>query len=200
MQIRTLELGRLSEAAAVLGEAYEHEPIITRMIPLTTDRRRKRIANYFVWSMSYTGLRNVQVAVDPLSDRILGVALWEPPNHRPNRLASTLTTPLAFAAMGRHGFRVLDEFGEASEGRHPSEPSWHLVDIGTSAAARGLGVGTRLIEHRLREIDRARQIAWLEATTPASAKLYERFGFTTTSTLSGAAEGVSVMWREPQSA
>ena len=47
-------------------------------------------------------------------------------------------------------------------------------------AAGGLlfGVGSALLEHRLRVVDHsANPLAFLESTTPASRRLYERFGF-----------------------
>lgn len=195
MQIRTLERSRLREAAALMAEAFAEEPIIAQMIAPGTPGRARKIADYYVWSIELTGLQTTDVAIDPLTDRIVGVAMWEPPRHR-NRWYEGLTAmPGVLRGIGRHGLNVLERFGAASEGKHPAGPHWHLVDIGTGQAARGLGVGTALIEHRLSMIDANREIASLEATTDRSARLYERLGFVHRHTLEGVAAGMSVMWR-----
>jgi puromycin N-acetyltransferase len=49
--------------------------------------------------------------------------------------------------------------------------------VAVTPEAQGSGVGTRLLRHRLAEIDDAGAAAYLEATTPASRQLYERLGF-----------------------
>lgn len=198
MQIRTVEYRRVREAAQVLAQAYESEPIIERMIPSGVFERDRKITDFFVWSMLMTGLDTVDVAIDPFTDRVVGVALWEPPGHQPHTLMAVSAYPGMYLGVGKEGLETLEQFDGASEGCHPDEPFWHLVDIGTAPQARGLGVGAELLRHRLRMIDEEGALASLEATTEASAKLYERLGFTERHRLEGVAEGVCVMWREPQ--
>ncbi len=197
MQIHTLEPKRVREAAAVLAEAFTDEPIITQMLPLGTLHRQRKIADYFVWSMRLTGIDTVDTAVDPRSGKLLGVALWEPPGHVSRWFAGLPATPGVLRGVGRRGLRVLDAYEAAGAGKHPGEPHWHLVDVGTCGEARGRGVGTRLIEHRLETVDESGCIASLEATTERSAQLYRRLGFEHQHALSGVADGVSVMWRMP---
>ena len=198
LQIRTLEPRRLAEAASTIARAFRDEPIIGRMVPAGTAQRDRKIADYFAWSIRVTGVHNTDVAIDPLTDRIVGVALWEPPGHRPQRIRGAVELPGVLRGMGRMGFSVLSAFERASLGRHPEEPHWHLVDVGACPSVRGLGVGTRLVQHRLELADLGREIVSLEATTEASAKLYERLGFERQSVLAGVAEGVTVMWRAPE--
>ncbi|GAA0278794.1 GNAT family N-acetyltransferase [Cryptosporangium japonicum] len=56
----------------------------------------------------------------------------------------------------------------------PTRPHWYLSDIAVVAAARRGGIGSALLAHRLGRIS---EPAYLEATTPASRRLYQRFGF-----------------------
>ena len=197
VQCAPIDSSRVREAATVLAKAFEDEPIITRMIPHGTPEREAKIADFFVWSILMTGLDTVDVALDVASDVIVGVALWEPPGHDAHTAAGEDDFSAVLAGIGPEGLATLDAYEAASEGKHP-ENAWHLVDIGTAPSARGLGVGGRLIRHRLDLIDAEGSLASLEATTRESGKLYERFGFAHMHTLSGVAEGTSVMWREPQ--
>jgi len=60
----------------------------------------------------------------------------------------------------------------------PAEPHWYLRDIAASPRARGRGVGSALLRHRLAVIDAGgREPVFLEATSAGSRRLYERFGF-----------------------
>lgn len=197
MQIRTLSYGRLREAAQVLAEAFADEPIIVSMVAHDAPNRSKKIANYFVWSILLTGLETVDVAIDPFTEEVVGVALWEPPNHTPHTMKASFAKPGVLQGIGRSGLNALNDFERAGEGKHPHEPHWSLVDVGTSPAVRGMGVGADLIRHRLAMIDREGRLASLQATTARSAQLYERLGFEHVHALGGAATGVSMMWRKP---
>lgn len=193
VHIQTLNAERLREAAEVLASAYEHEPIIGRMIPTDAADRPRKIADFFAWSLLSTGLENIDVAHDPEDDAIVGVAIWEPPHHEPRDADGALA--VVMAGIGDAGWEALQLFDGASVGKHP-EGAWHLVDIGTAPRARGTGAGSTLLRHRLAKIDARDETASLEATTEAAAQIYERFGFVRKFELSGVAEGVTVMWRE----
>lgn len=197
MQIRTLEPRRLREAAKVLSEAFTDEPVIAQMLPLGTLHRQRKIADYFVWSMRLSGLDTVDVAIDPQTDRIVGVARWRRPGHVTRWYSGLPATPGVLRGVGRRGLRALDAYEAAGAGKHPAEPHWHLVGVGTSASARGIGLGTTLLEHRLSAIDAASCIASVEASSPRSAEFYARLGFAQQHELDGAASGACVMWRQP---
>ncbi|WP_052492657.1 hypothetical protein [Leucobacter komagatae] len=153
MQIRSLEPKRLREAAKVLAEAFTDEPVIAQMLPLGTMHRQRKIADYFVWSMRLSGLDTVDVAVDPDTDKIVGVARWKRPGRVSRWYTGLPATPGVLRGVGRRGLRALDAYEAAGEGKHPAEPHWHLVDIGTCLAARGHGVGTA-----------SSNTAWLQST------------------------------------
>jgi ribosomal protein S18 acetylase RimI-like enzyme len=67
--------------------------------------------------------------------------------------------------------------------QRPHEPHWYLATIGVSGSARGLGVGSALLESRLAVLDAAHQIAYLESSAPANRRLYVRHGFQQTTAL-----------------
>ena len=198
MRVTTLPKNRVAEACAVLGEAFQHEPVASRMVQPHLTKRASRLATYFHWSILYMGVENVDIAVDEQSNRILAAAIWQPPAHVPHKIRAALAMPAVYAAIGRSGMRVLNDFEQSVEGAHPNEPHWALVDIGASDAARGTGAGSALLRHRLRVCDEMGLPASLEATTDRSAALYERFGFVKGAQLFGAAEGSVLMVRPPQ--
>lgn len=195
MFISTLTKDRLKEACQVLSEAFYDEPIIGHMIPRSLPSREEKIAIYYRWSILATGLATTDIAVSKETGKILGVALWEPPGHTEQPEGAAIL-PEVSAAIGEQAMEKLDEYELAGAGAHPETPHWHLVDIGTSDDARGKGVGSALLKHKLDEIDAAKELVSLEATTDLSAKLYARLGFEAKKELSGIAEGVTVMWRE----
>ncbi|MFD1201748.1 hypothetical protein ACFSWE_01785 [Leucobacter albus] len=204
MEIRTLESKRVREAARVLAEAFTDEPLITQMVPLGTLHRQRKIADYFVWNMRHTGLRTVDVAVDPHHETIVGVALWRPPGHVSRWLPGLPAKPGVLRGVGLRGLRVLEAHTAAVADLHPDEPHWHLIGVGTSRrhspgtpATPVPEVEAALIAHRLREIDGTGCLASLEARTPEHVERYVDFGFAPHCTLDGAAVGTAMMWRAP---
>ena len=61
--------------------------------------------------------------------------------------------------------------------RHPSADHWYLPLTGVDVVAQGRGLGTALLRHTLQSCDRDRLPAYLEATSPRSRDLYQRYGF-----------------------
>lgn len=61
---------------------------------------------------------------------------------------------------------------------HPDVPHWYLASMAVVPESRGRGVGTAVLRHRLAQADVERQPVYLEASTPRSAALYARHGFT----------------------
>jgi ribosomal protein S18 acetylase RimI-like enzyme len=103
-----------------------------------------------------------------------GVALWLPPGSEPDveTMGALIDEAVPDAAKP-------DVFGflEQQAAYHPAEPLWYLPLIGVDPSQRGLGHGSSLLRHALRECDRQHLAAYLEATSPLNKALYERHGF-----------------------
>jgi ribosomal protein S18 acetylase RimI-like enzyme len=84
------------------------------------------------------------------------------------------------------------------ERHHPRADHYYLPYIGVAPTAQGHGLGTALLRPILDRCDRDGVPAYLEASNPRCARLYERLGFPTTATIRPLrAPPIQLMWREP---
>lgn len=84
--------------------------------------------------------------------------------------------------------------------RHvPARPCWYLRQIGIDPTLQGQGQGAALIEAGLAEVDARGELAYLEATSEASRRFYERHGFAHVGTAqAGGSPPLWVMVRAPR--
>ena len=137
----------------------------------------------------------VDLAVDAASGDPLGVALWDAPS------SADVVGPLGPGNEPPPGLDP-DLLGGAwelclldaaqCEAHRPAEPHWYLYMVAVAPAARGRGIGGRLLGHGLKRVDAEGLPAHLESTTPGSRRLYERFGFRQVAELAGS--GLPVYW------
>lgn len=102
-----------------------------------------------------------------------GAAFWYPPNIYPDGEALG-------QVFGEAGIRErVGAVWEQSAAFEPEGPHWYLRLIGVDPAAQGSGLGRLLLEAGLAEVDARGDAAYLEATSEAGRRFYERFGFST---------------------
>ena len=137
----------------------------------------------------------VDLAVNAASGDLLGAALWDAPS------SADVVGPLGPGNEPPPGLD-LDLLGGAwelclldaaqCEAHRPAEPHWYLYMVAVAPAARGRGIGGRLLGHGLKRVDAEGLPAHLESTTPGSRRLYEHFGFRQVAELAGS--GLPVYW------
>lgn len=191
----------LVPAARILAEAFADDPLTRAILP-RADRRLDRVADLYLGVLRSgpfpAGV--VDLARREGDPRIVGVAGWDAPGSTRGELArQARVLPLFRRALGLAGIpralRVLHRVGRL----RPAAPHWYLSEIGVGSSARGLGAGSALLRHRLQAIDRARDDAYLEASTPSSRRLYARFGFRDLGPVRGVAgTDATAMIRAPQ--
>lgn len=166
--------------AGIFSRAFRDDPTWSVFLPRPEDRPAG-LRRYYQRAVRR---RPERVDVAEADGRIVGALLWTPPEEerrrRPaaaaGRLFSTAASRLRglFSERARRGVR----HARAIASFRPAEPHWYLTDIATDPGARGLGVGSALLSHRLALIDRAGdRPVYLESTTAGSRRLYSRFGF-----------------------
>ena len=102
------------------------------------------------------------------------VALWLPPNARPDPdpvigILTSSVAPHQHADM----FAVLAQMDEA----HPTYPHWYLPWLAVDPARQGRGLGSHLLQSGLDVVDRDHLPAYLETSNPRNVPLYQQHGF-----------------------
>lgn len=187
----------LVAAAALLAEGFAADPLIAAVLPGAVAERRRRLDRFYrAWLGASEDGRAVDLARRD-DGEVVGVAIWHAPNapeHRPS-LALSLRV---LRALGWTGSRAWQRMERTFAAVRPTEPHWYLSDVAVSGQARGEGVGSALLGHRLARVDAEGAAAYLEATTPGSRRMYGRLGFVPRGPirgLPGEQEPPEAMWR-----
>lgn len=175
VEVRAAAASDAQTIGKMLGEAFGADPAWAQFFPDEASRPARLTAHYRRQVQRHSD--RVDVAVE--DGQTLGALLWEPPHREAGRWSrwgerGAAVLRLLISPTARRGAAHT----RAVDAHRPSEPHWYLHDIAAGPRARGRGVGSTLLRHRLNIIDRGGpEPVFLEATTPGSRRLYERFGF-----------------------
>ncbi|WP_278235778.1 GNAT family N-acetyltransferase [Isoptericola sp. AK164] len=168
----------IEAGARLIAESFRDDAVVRRIVPGDHDRVA-RLTDVYTAALR-TGAcvsGTVDVARAGPGGPILGVAAWEGPERRRHLPTELRELPRYLRALGlRHLPAVRSRLARWARQR-PATAHWYLADLAVSPAARGRGVGSALIAHRLGVVDAQARPAYLEATGPGNQRLYERFGF-----------------------
>lgn len=168
MIVRAAEPSEMDSVVKVLSEAFEDDPVNEWVFP---GDGRRAVVNpiFFRWIVGEvfaTGGR-VDVAGD-----LSGVIVW---TH--SATEEQIQQPDPFPGLFDAEVERLGALFELMAQRSPDGEYHHAQFIGVAKGRQGQGIGGRMLRHGL---DRCRAdglSAYLEASSPASAKLYRRLGF-----------------------
>jgi ribosomal protein S18 acetylase RimI-like enzyme len=176
--IRAASAADLPAATAVLAEAFEHDPMLARVIRPSADRRRERLALLFTTLLRSAPKGAQIVDAAQIGQGIVGAAVWERPSApQPTVLGELPHLPAFARAIGLAGIvpATIDQRRMAAA--RPRQPHWYLGEIGVGEAVRGRGVGAALLLRGLARADADGVDAYLESSTPRNRALYARHGF-----------------------
>jgi GNAT superfamily N-acetyltransferase len=196
-QVSPVALARWSEVSKALAAAFYEDPVMGWLLP-DAGRRPGALWRFFAIETRQIVLAHGASVASADGDEMLGAALVLPPGR--------WRTPLRVQAL--YGPRYVQVFGARlpralgvltqMERRHPRAEHYYLPYIGVVAAAQGRGMGAAPLAPVLERCDRERMPAYLEASSPRSARLYRRLGFTTTDVITPlGSPPLELMWREP---
>lgn len=174
--VRSASTSDVPAVAAVLAEAFKNDPSAHRILgDRDPGESRAELTSLIgpIIRHHYLGSGEVDVAENERGE-IVGAALWDRPGSSLGFRAKVAAAPQVVRLMGRRLARKLTQ-GLRASGYHPKFPHWYLYMVGATPESQGSRVGTALLEHGLDRV--GDDAAYLEASTPASAKLYERMGF-----------------------
>ncbi|MEV4410732.1 GNAT family N-acetyltransferase [Catellatospora sp. NPDC049609] len=180
--------------AGTLAEAFGDDPVWRWLTP--PRGRHGRLELIFGALLRYAVPRG-HVYTTP--DR-QAVAMWAPPHgwRLPTSAVARAALPL-LRATGTRLPRLLGRMGEIDRLHERQPPEhWYLEFIGTTAAARGRGLGSLLLSDALVRYDAAGLPVYLESSNERNLSFYRRHGFTVTgrpSMRSGPPQWT--LWRDP---
>ena len=202
-ELRAAGPGDLDAVVDLLTGVFLDDPLMSAIAAAAPEPRTalghlhqvELAAHYLAADPTARADSRVDLAVDAAGGDPLGVALWDAPS------STDVVGPLGPGNEPPPGLD-LDLLGGAwelclldaaqCEAHRPAEPHWYLYMVAVAPAARGRGIGGRLLGHGLKRVDAEGLPAHLESTTPGSRRLYERFGFRQVAELAGS--GLPVYW------
>ena len=195
----TIAITRATDAdtdviARVLARAFEGDPVFRWIVP-DPDRRRWRFPPLFA-AVADVFLTHEETYV---AGEGIAVALWAPPGKEPIPREHAETFEQKVADILEEDAERAGQVQELMNERHPAEPAFYLQFMGVMPHEQGKGVGSRLMADMLQRCDSNSTPAYLEATSLASRRLYERHGFEVVGEIA-IPEGPSLwpMWRHPR--
>jgi GNAT superfamily N-acetyltransferase len=195
--IRKMTVAEIQPVARALAEAFYDDPHF-RWFVRDDAKRMQRLERGFATFMGRVWLRQDEGYTH---ERLIGAALWMPPNTwHLGPLAQLLLLPAIVRDLRADTLRLLKAL-TFIEKKHPREPGhWYLPIIGVASAWQGRGYGAALLRPVLERCDVDRMPAYLEASTPRNLALYERNGFEAVEECRYASDGPPLwrMWREPR--
>lgn len=172
----------VDQVADLFAEVFVDDPVWTAIVP--SDRARPQaIKRSFVRELRGGRTRHVDVVRGP-GGQVIGCLNYQTPDGSSHVQPGWKNVVDMVAAWVVPWARRSEKHESVMATYHPSEKHWYLRDLVTSPAARGKGLGKALLENRLAIIDKNPLPVFLESTTPASRRLYERYGFECVGTVS----------------
>ena len=202
-ELRAAGPGDLDAVVDLLTGVFLDDPLMSAIAAAAPEPRAalghlhrvELAAHYLAADPAARADSRVDLAVDAAGGAPLGVALWDAPSSAdvvgPLGPGNELPPGLDLDLLGGAWELCLADAAQC-EAHRPAEPHWYLYMVAVAPAARGRGIGGRLLGHGLKRVDAEGLPAHLESTTPGSRRLYERFGFRQVAELAGS--GLPVYW------
>ncbi len=189
MIVRAAEESEMDTVVDVLTEAFHDDPFSVWSFP---GEERRAVALPIFYRAIVRGTRAAGGDVDVTGD-LSAAVLWTPGGAEGEPDSGDFAG-LADEELVRLGalFALMTEHA-------PGGAYHHAQFIGVRKSAQRRGVGARLLRHGLDRCSAAGMPAYLEASSPESAKLYRRLGFRDHGAAFAVGDGPPMrpMWRDP---
>ncbi|MER3434950.1 MAG: GNAT family N-acetyltransferase [Leptolyngbya sp. ERB_1_1] len=203
MDIVKLKSSDFEVASAHLAAAFSQDPIVTHFLPDEEAAKRtalKQISQALLnygqpYNQAYTtaeGSKGVAVWLPPEASQFTWSKLWQ-------AVVSGLITVPFYLRWDRIGDLVSFITTEVRlQRKTASEPHWHLALLGVSPECQGQGIGGKLLQPVLQEADRTNMPCYLETSTTAAVRFYQRHEFEIVQQVKIADRDYWTMKRKPQ--
>lgn len=182
MNIVKLDSSDFAIASDLLSVAFSHDPLMAHFLP------EEKTAKLMALKKLGRALLNYARFYDSIyttAGNPIGVAVWLPPEASEPNL-SQLWQVIRSRLVALPFYMRWDRIGDfisfmATEIRlheeSATEPHWYLAMLGVSPEFQGKGIGGKLIQPVLQEADRTKMLCYLETSTAAAVRFYQRYGF-----------------------
>jgi GNAT superfamily N-acetyltransferase len=169
----------LATIAVLLGDAFEHDPLVVAVVAGSADVAAARHAIFDTTARSARAHGAVFVA--ELDGRVVGAALIDDPPRTPVHAALRhLIDGFRFlplmGSVGAVGMRLLNDADLAGRRIGPNDPHHVLLVVGVDARARGAGIGKLLVEATTTRAATSAGVR-LETENEGNVERYRRWGF-----------------------
>jgi GNAT superfamily N-acetyltransferase len=186
--------GEATEVAAVIAEAFLHDPTWSWAFPDPAARRRW-------WQVCTVGALRYPWVIR--SGGFETVSVWIPPDGTEFSPAQEEQLPdLLRELVGARTAEVTELLNRFAEAHPRHTPHYYLSLLATADAHRGRGLGIALLRENLARIDLEGLPAYLESSNPANNPRYQALGFVPVTSFRAPGDGpvVTGMWRDSQGA
>jgi ribosomal protein S18 acetylase RimI-like enzyme len=128
------------------------------------------------------------------------VSVWAPPDHWKVPVSQILRNTPTFLKLYKLRFVPNLVVLADIEKHHPKEPHYYLEFVGTTPAAQGKGMGSKVIAPMCERADAEGVGLYLESSKESNVPFYSRFGFEVREQLHHRRNGPTMwlMWRNPR--
>jgi ribosomal protein S18 acetylase RimI-like enzyme len=192
--LRRVGAGEVRELSALLARAFFEDEVARYLFPSAD--RLSRLQAFFATQLRHVYLPRGEVYT---TEDLSGVAMWIVPEMRSPRARDGLAFLNVVMILGP-GFLRARRLGRFLAGQHPPMPHYYLGTLGVEPARQGLGIGSALLEPMIKRSDETGNPIYLECSTKAARRFYERHGFSIRAQVKTPRCGprLWLMWRVPR--
>ena len=174
--VRVVE-SQVGQAAAILGRAFQNDPLMVYTLPDAAERARL-LPEFYARMLRFGVLAGEVYTTAPAME---AAALWLPPGVQWTRERvqaaglHELSSIIGADAISR--FREVTDCEAQARERDMTEPYWYLLLLGVEPTLQGRGLGGELIAPTIQRAHREGAPCYVETEQPRNVAFYRRHGF-----------------------
>jgi ribosomal protein S18 acetylase RimI-like enzyme len=182
MNIVKLNVSDFAITSEQLSLVFSHDPLITHFLP---EKKAAKLTSLKHCTQALLNYAQSYDCIYTTAENPKGVAIWLPPEASQFNLlqlwqivrAGFITLP--FYLRWDRIFDLISFIATELQLHQTtaSEPHWYLAMLGVLPECQGQGIGGKLIQPVLQEADKTKMPCYLETSTAAAVRFYQRYGF-----------------------
>ena len=176
-KLTSLSNDQLKLASEVLSNAFQEDPIFSKLIP-NDKERHKTLFKIFRFQIKYCMKHGVVLSTSNLK----GISLWYPPKNVfisiwKSIKSGSLSLIFKIKWKNLHILRKNDDFVEDLHRKLVPGTHWYLSTIGIEPKHQCKGIGSRMLSFMIKYIAKEHKTIFLVTNSERNVKLYKCFGF-----------------------